>query len=66
MTEGTVSWFNENKGYGFISKPSGLDVFVHYSVIESEGFRSLAKGDKVEFEVTDGEKGPQVSKVRKI
>ena len=66
MTEGTVTWFNDSKGYGFISQESGQDVFVHYSAIESEGFRSLAEGDKVQFEISDGEKGPQVSKVRKI
>jgi CspA family cold shock protein len=66
MTEGTVTWFNDSKGYGFISQEGGQDVFVHYSVIESDGFRSLAEGDKVQFELSDGEKGPQVSKVRKI
>jgi CspA family cold shock protein len=66
MAEGTVKWFNDSKGYGFISQDNGQDVFVHYSAIEAEGFRSLAEGDKVAFEVADGEKGPQVSKVRKI
>jgi len=66
MAEGTVKWFNDSKGYGFISQDGGQDVFVHYSAIEAEGFRSLAEGDKVAFEVADGEKGPQASKVRKI
>jgi len=66
MAEGTVKWFNDSKGYGFISQDDGQDVFVHYSVIEAEGFRSLAEGDKVAFEVADGGKGPQASKVRKI
>ena len=66
MAEGTVKWFNDSKGYGFISLEGGQDVFVHYSAIESEGFRSLAEGDKVQLDITDGEKGPQASKVRKI
>jgi CspA family cold shock protein len=66
MAEGTIKWFNDSKGYGFISQEDGKDVFVHYTAIESEGFRSLVEGDRVEFELTDGEKGPQASKVRKI
>ncbi len=66
MAEGTVKWFNDSKGYGFISQEGGQDVFVHYSVIEAEGFRSLAEGDKVAFEVADGDKGLQASKVRKV
>ena len=66
MAEGTVKWFNDSKGYGFITQEGGEDVFVHYSAIESDGFRSLAEGDKVQFEISDGEKGPQASKVRKI
>lgn len=66
MAEGTVKWFNDSKGYGFISQDDGQDVFVHYSAIEAEGFRSLAEGDKVAFEVADGDKGLQASKVRKV
>ena len=65
MAEGTVKWFNDSKGFGFISQEEGEDVFVHYSSIESDGFRSLAEGDKVSFEVSQGEKGPQASNVRK-
>jgi CspA family cold shock protein len=66
MVVGTVKWFSDKKGYGFISREDGEDVFVHYSVIESDGFRSLAEGDKVEFEVTQGEKGPQATNVVKV
>ncbi len=66
MAEGTVKWFNDSKGFGFISQEEGEDVFVHYSSIESDGFRSLAEGDKVSFEVSQGEKGPQASNVRKM
>ena len=66
MAEGTVKWFNESKGFGFISQEGGPDVFVHYSAIASEGFRSLAEGDRVEFDVTQGQKGPQAANVRKI
>ena len=66
MIIGTVKWFNEQKGYGFISREDGDDVFVHYSVIQGDGFRSLVEGDKVEFEVTQGEKGPQAVNVTKI
>ena len=60
---GTVKWFNGSKGYGFISRESGPDVFVHYSAIQSEGFRNLDEGQKVEFEVEQGNKGPQATKV---
>ncbi|HTX91275.1 MAG TPA: cold-shock protein [Anaerolineales bacterium] len=60
---GTVKWFNGSKGYGFISRENGPDVFVHYSAIQSEGFRNLDEGQKVEFEVTQGNKGPQASNV---
>jgi Cold shock proteins len=60
---GTVKWFNGSKGYGFIARESGPDVFVHYSAIQSEGFRNLEEGQKVEFEVEQGNKGPQASNV---
>ena len=66
MTEGTVKWFNDNKGFGFITPEDGDDVFVHHTSIEGEGFKSLAEGDKVQFEVTQGPKGPQASNVRKL
>jgi CspA family cold shock protein len=65
MAEGTVKWFNESKGFGFISQPGGKDVFVHYTAIQSEGFRSLAEGDNVTFEVVEGPKGPQAANVVK-
>jgi len=55
---GTVKWFNDSKGFGFIERENGDDVFVHYSAIRSEGFRSLSEGQQVEFEVVQGEKGP--------
>jgi CspA family cold shock protein len=66
MAQGTVKWFNGEKGYGFIAVDGGADVFVHYSAIESEGFRSLEEGQRVEFDVTQGQKGPQADKVRPI
>jgi cold shock protein len=62
---GTVKWFNDAKGFGFISREDGPDVFVHFSAIESSGFKSLAEGDKVEFEVVQGQKGPQAADVKK-
>ena len=65
MAEGTVKWFDDSKGFGFISQEGGKDVFVHYSAIQREGFRSLAEGDRVNFEVVDGPKGPQASNVVK-
>ena len=64
--KGTVKWFNNQKGYGFISDEAGNDVFVHYSGIASEGFKSLEEGQAVEFEVTEGSKGPQATNVVKL
>lgn len=64
--KGKVKWFNESKGFGFIEQDDGNDVFVHYSAIEGAGFRTLAEGEEVEFEVVDGPKGLQASKVNKI
>jgi CspA family cold shock protein len=61
--KGTVKWFNDSKGYGFIQQPSGENVFVHFSAIVSEGFRTLAEGDVVEFECRDGEQGLQATQV---
>ncbi|MGH7682210.1 MAG: cold-shock protein [Candidatus Eiseniibacteriota bacterium] len=66
MSQGTVKWFNEAKGFGFITQESGGDVFVHFSAIEGDGFKTLADGDRVEFEVTQGPKGPAAANVRKI
>jgi len=63
--QGTVKWFNDAKGYGFISREGGPDVFVHFSAIQSDGFKSLAEGDRVEFEIVQGQKGPQASDVIK-
>ncbi|MEJ2545477.1 MAG: cold shock domain-containing protein [Calditrichaceae bacterium] len=66
METGTVKWFNASKGYGFISREEGEDVFVHHNAIQTQGFRSLDEGDKVEFEITEGPKGLQASNVTKI
>ena len=66
MATGTVKWFSSEKGYGFISQEDGEDVFVHFSAIQAQGFKSLVEGDKVEFEVTKGPKGLQASNVRKV
>jgi CspA family cold shock protein len=63
---GTVKWFNSSKGYGFITRDSGGDVFVHYSSIQGVGFRNLEEGDRVEFEVGEGRKGPAAVDVRKV
>ena len=60
---GTVKWFNESKGFGFIEREDGPDVFVHFSAIKGDGFRTLADGQKVQFDVTDGQKGPQAENV---
>ena len=65
MAIGTVKWFNEAKGFGFISQDGGEDVFVHFSAIQADGFKTLAEGDRVEFEVTRGPKGLQAGSVRK-
>jgi CspA family cold shock protein len=66
MTKGKVKWFNENKGYGFIEREDGPDVFVHFTAIQGEGFKTLAEGEVVEFEVVEGEKGPQAANVMKL
>jgi len=63
MAKGRVKWFNEKKGYGFISGDDGSDVFVHFSAIKGDGFKVLYEGDEVEFEVTKGPKGPQATNV---
>ena len=63
--KGTVKWFNNAKGYGFIGRADGPDVFVHYSAITSEGYKSLQEGDQVEFEIAEGQKGPQAANVVK-
>jgi cold shock protein len=65
-TTGTVKWFNEAKGFGFIEQESGPDVFAHFSAIVSEGFKTLAEGQKVEFTVTQGQKGPQAENITAI
>jgi cold shock protein len=64
--EGTVKWFNESKGYGFIQQDNGPDVFLHFSAIQGEGFKTVAKGQRVKFEVTNDEKGPKAANVEKI
>lgn len=66
MAEGTVKWFNEAKGFGFIEQDNGPDVFVHFSAIQGEGFKTLNEGDRVSFDVVKGPKGPQAENVRKI
>ena len=66
MATGTVKWFSPDKGFGFISREDGDDVFVHFSAIQGDGYRNLEENQKVEFEVTQGPKGPQASNVRPI
>jgi CspA family cold shock protein len=66
MVEGRVKWFSDSKGYGFIEQEDGPDVFVHFSALQMEGFKTLHEGDKVEFEISDGPKGPQASNVTKV
>ena len=65
MATGTVKWFNNTKGFGFITSDDGTDVFVHYNDIEDDGFKSLEEGQAVEVEISEGEKGPKATKVRK-
>ena len=66
VTRGTVKWFNESKGFGFVSQEDGEDVFVHFSAIQGDGFKTLAEGEEVEFEVSQGPKGLQAANVRKV
>ena len=66
MSKGKVKWFNDAKGFGFIEQDGGLDVFVHYSAIQMDGFKTLKQGQEVEFEVKEGEKGPQAANVMKL
>ncbi len=66
MFEGTVKWFNDSKGYGFLQQENGTDVFVHYSAITGEGFKTLKEGDRVQFEVVEGPKGPAAANVVKL
>ena len=65
MAEGTIKWFNDSKGFGFIEQDNGPDVFVHFSSIQGDGFKSVAEGERVTFDVADGPKGPQAENVVK-
>ncbi|MFO8014340.1 MAG: cold shock domain-containing protein [Phycisphaerae bacterium] len=66
MATGTVKWFNDQKGFGFIEQDGGSDAFVHHTSIQGEGYKSLAEGDQVEFDVTQGPKGPKAENVRRV
>ncbi len=66
MAQGTVKWFNADKGYGFIAVDGGRDVFVHFSAIQSDGYRSLEEGQRVEFDIEQGDRGPQATMVRTV
>jgi CspA family cold shock protein len=66
VARGRIKWFNASKGYGFISREDGSDVFVHFSAIQGDGFKTLDEGQEVEFEIIDGKKGPQASNVVKV
>ncbi len=66
MPEGTVKWFNESKGFGFIASEEGGDVFVHYSAIQGDGFKTINEGDKVSFDIEEGDKGPKAVNVTKV
>jgi CspA family cold shock protein len=66
MTNGIVKWFNDSKGFGFITAEDGRDLFVHHTDIQSDGYRSLAEGARVQFEVVDGQKGPRAAKVTQL
>lgn len=66
MSKGKVKWFNDAKGFGFIEQDGGMDVFVHYSAIQMDGFKTLKQGQDVEFEIKEGEKGPQAANVMKL
>ncbi|MDF2182906.1 cold-shock protein [Neptuniibacter sp. CAU 1671] len=66
MATGTVKWFNDEKGFGFIAQENGPDVFAHFSAIQGDGFKTLAEGQKVEFNITQGQKGPQAENITKV